>query len=309
MQIIQGTTGFELSERSAVAIGKFDGIHLGHQKLLGRILEWKKEGFLAAVFTFDPAPEAFFGGHPMKELMTVEEKRLAFEKMGIDVLIEFPLNKETAATKPERFVTEYLASRLRAGVIIAGTDLSFGAKGLGDARLLQSMAKDLDYRVELIDKVCLDGEEISSTLIREAVSKGDMEKVTALLGMPYQISGVVAHGRKLGRTMGMPTVNLLPDEDKLLPPNGVYYSYVWAEGEHYPAISNVGCKPTVSDTQVMGLETYLYDFDRPLYDKEITVELIHFKRPEMRFENVEMLKNQMQEDLSEGKVFHKMNFS
>ena len=309
MQIIRGTTEFELSERSAVAIGKFDGIHLGHQKLLARILEWKKEGFLAAVFTFDPAPEAFFGGHPMKELMTVEEKRLAFEKMGIDVLIEFPLNNETAATKPERFVTEYLTAGLRAGVIVAGTDLSFGARGQGDAKLLQSMAKDLGYRVELIDKVCLAGEEISSTLIREAVSRGDMEKVTALLGMPYQISGVVAHGKKLGRTMGMPTVNLLPDEDKLLPPRGVYYSYVRLEDRRCPAISNIGCKPTVSDTQIMGLETYLYDFDKTLYDKEITVELLHFKRPEMRFENVEALKKQMEKDLAEGKAFHKMNFS
>lgn len=306
MQIIQGTTEFELSERSAVAIGKFDGIHLGHQKLLGRILELKKEGFLAVVFTFDPAPETFFSGQPMKELMTGEEKRIAFDQMGIDVLIEFPLNNETAATKPERFVTEYLTARLQTGVIVAGTDLSFGAGGLGDAKLLQSMAKDLGYRVELIDKVCLAGEEISSTLIRDAVSKGDMEKVTAFLGIPYRINGVVAHGRKIGRTMGMPTVNLLPDKDKLLPPKGVYYSYVWLEGARYPAISNVGCKPTVSDTQVMGLETYLYDFDEFLYDKEITVELLHFKRPEMRFENVEILKNQMQKDLAEGRAFHKM---
>lgn len=305
MQMIQGTTEFGLSGKSAVAIGKFDGIHLGHQKLLARILELKKDGLLAVVFTFDPAPESFFSGRAMRELMTVEEKRVAFEKMGIDVLIEFPLTKETASTKPERFVTEYLTDKLRAAVITAGTDLSFGEKGMGNAKLLQSMSEDCGYRLEIIEKVSIDGEEISSTLIREAVCAGNMEKVTAFLGTPYRISGRVIHGKQLGRTIGMPTVNLVPDEGKLMPQSGVYYSYVWLEDRRYPAISNVGRKPTVSDKNITGLETYLYDFDEDVYDKEITVELLHFKRPEMRFESVEMLKEQMQRDLSEGVDFHK----
>lgn len=305
MQIIKETTEFMLPGKSAVAIGKFDGIHLGHQKLLEKITEQKKNGLLAVVFTFSPAPEAFFSGKETKGLMSIEEKRAAFKKAGIDILIEFPLNKETAATEPERFVEEYLVSKLQAAFIAAGTDLSFGKKGAGDAALLKRMAKSSGYRVELIEKVSVAGEEVSSTIVREAVEKGDMEKAQALLGVPYSIKGIVSHGRKLGRKMGMPTLNLLPAEEKLLPPNGVYYSRVLLAGKRYPGISNVGYKPTVSDTCVMGVETYLYAFGEDAYGREITVELLGFKRPEMKFEGTEALKEQVQRDIEEGAAFHK----
>lgn len=304
MQIIYGTTEFALPHKSAVAIGKFDGIHLGHKKLLANILREKENGCLAVVFTFDPSPETFFSGMETKELMTVEEKRAAFDRMGIDVLIEFPLNKETAATQPERFVTEYLIGKLRAAVIAAGTDISFGNKGAGNAALLREMAQNGGYLAQIIDKVTYEGEEISSTLIREAVSRGDMEKVTALLGTPYRISGTVVSGRKFGRKIGMPTVNLQPSDEKLLPPRGVYYSYVWLDGIRYPAISNIGCKPTVIDTQTMGVETYIYDFAKDVYGREIAVELLHFKRAEMKFDSIEALKEQMQKDIDEGVSFH-----
>lgn len=304
MQIIQGTTEFALPQKSAVAIGKFDGIHLGHKKLISNILEHKKNGLLAVVFTFEPSPEAFFSGKAAKELMTGEEKRAAFDRMGIDVLIEFPLNEETAATQPERFVTEYLVGKLHAAVIAAGTDISFGCKGAGNAGLLHEMAKNGGYYAQIIDKVTFEGEEISSTLIREAVSRGDMEKVTALLGTPYQISGTVVYGNKFGRKIGMPTVNLQPSEEKLLPPKGVYFSYVWLDGICYPAISNIGCKPTVSSERTMGVETYIYDFAENVYDREITVELLHFKRAEMKFDSVEALKEQMHKDIDEGTSFH-----
>ncbi len=305
MQIIKETTEFMLPGKSAVAIGKFDGIHLGHQKLLEKITEQKKNGLLAVVFTFSPAPEAFFSGKETKGLMSIEEKRAAFKKAGIDILIEFPLNKETAATEPERFVEEYLVGKLQAAFIAAGTDLSFGKKGAGDAALLKRMAESSGYRVELIEKVSVAGEEVSSTIVREAVEKGDMEKAQALLGVPYSIKGIVSHGRKLGRKMGMPTLNLLPAEEKLLPPNGVYYSRVLLAGKRYPGISNVGYKPTVSDTCVMGVETYLYAFDEDAYGREITVELLGFKRPEMKFEGTEALKEQVQRDIEEGAAFHK----
>lgn len=304
MQIIEGTTEFALSHKSAVAIGKFDGIHLGHQKLLHKITEQKKDGTQAVVFTFSPAPEAFFSGKAMKELMTVEEKRTAFEQMGIDVLIEFPLNKVTAATEPVYFVTEYLVGKLKAAVIAAGTDLSFGSKGAGNAQLLQRLAEDYGYRVEIIDKVKYAGEEVSSTLIREAVGNGDMKKAAALLGCPYQISGVVSHGRQLGRRLGMPTVNLLPSEEKLLPPRGVYYSNVWLDGSRYPGISNIGSKPTVSDEHRTGVETYLYSFEGDVYGSQINVELLDYKRAEKKFDSVETLKQQMRRDIEEGAVFH-----
>lgn len=301
MKIIEGTTDFSLSEKTAVAIGKFDGIHLGHQKLLSRLLLQKERGLLATVFTFD-IPAAFFGGEE-KELTTRAEKRAAFAALGIDVLIEFPLNRETAATAPEAFVQDYLAKRMRAAYICAGPDLSFGKGGKGDFSLLSRCADRFGYRTERIEKVKVDGEEVSSTRVREAVRLGRMENVQGMLGKPYSAGGFVEHGKQLGRTLGMPTANLLPDEKKLLPPNGVYHTRVRIDGrdERYRGISNVGCKPTVSDENRVRIETYLYDFDGDLYGREMIVEFLHFCRPERKFDSVEAMKTQIAADIAAGR--------
>lgn len=302
MQIIEQTTSFELSGRSAVAIGKFDGIHLGHQALIDKIIEQKNSGLSAVVFTFDTSASAFFGGES-EELTTRAEKRRIFENMGVDVLIEFPLNTVTAATEPEEFIRTYLVKQMKMDYICAGPDLSFGKKGAGDYALLARHAEEYGYRVELIEKVIVDGEEVSSTRVREAVRKGEMELVSRMLGAPYSISGLVEHGMQLGRTLGMPTANLLPEPDKLLPPSGVYYAKVSVDQTDYKGISNVGCKPTVSDKKVMGVETYLYDFDGDLYGREISVQLLAFRRPEVKFDSVESLKAQLAKDIAAGEAY------
>lgn len=302
MRIIENTTEFYLEQKCAIAIGKFDGIHLGHRKLLDGILKQKTKGMLTTVFTFDTSAAAFFCGES-KELMTREEKREAFAKMGIDVLIEFPLNRQTAAIEPETFVETFLVKQMKATYICAGQDISFGNKGAGDYALLDRLSRVFGYAVEIIDKVAYKEEEISSTRVRNAVREGRMEETAQMLGNPYFISGTVEHGRKLGRTLGMPTANILTPEEKLLPPNGVYFSRVKLDGVSYPGISNVGCKPTVSDKAVMGIETYLYDFTGDIYGRDITVELLKFKRPEMKFGSIEELKKQMQSDIDEGRQF------
>lgn len=302
MQIIEQTCEFQMSGESAVAIGKFDGVHLGHRELIHKIIEQKKENLLATVFTFDTSASAFFGGDT-KELTTVSEKRRIFKELGIDVLIEFPLNRETAAIEPEEFVHRYLAAQMRAAYICFGMDLSFGKNGRGNYALLRKYADRYGYRTELIEKVTVDGEAVSSTKVREAVRMGRMEDAARMLGEPYSVRGVVEHGKKLGRTIGMPTANILPDKDKLLPPNGVYYSKVNADGKIHKGISNVGCKPTVNTDHVMGVETYLYDFAEDLYGKDIIVELLAFRRPEMKFNSVESLKKQMEADIAAGKYY------
>ncbi len=302
MIIIENTTNFPLDGRSAVAIGKFDGIHLGHRKLLEKIIQQKEKGYLATVFTFDTSAAAFFGGDD-KELTTREEKRRLFARMGMDVLIEFPLNQETAATPPDVFVEEYIIRQMKAAYICAGMDVSFGQRGAGNYQLLQQYAAAGDYRIEIIDKVMAGGEEVSSTRIREAIRSGEMQLANEMLGTAYSLTGVVAHGRRLGRTIGMPTANLLPEKDKLLPPNGVYYSRVRYQDKVYKAISNIGCKPTVSAEMVLGVESYLYDFTEDIYGKEITVELLEFRRPEMKFADVEALKTQMEKDIQAGKTY------
>lgn len=300
MEIITGTTEFKIERETAVAIGKFDGVHIGHRKLLEEILEQKQNGLAACVFTFDPPPAVLFGDSDGKELTTGEEKRLLFESMGVDILIEFPLSFETAAILPEDFAKEILAEKMNARLIVAGTDLSFGAKGAGNAQLLRKLGSELGFEIKTIEKVCLQDTEVNSTYIRELLKQGAMEQVKDFLGMPYTIRGTVVHGNRIGRTLGFPTVNLLPEEKKLLPPCGVYLAKVAYDGKLYRAISNIGYKPTVTDERILGLESYLYDFDEEIYGEKIEVSLYEFMRNEQRFGSLEELKEQLKRDLKAG---------
>lgn len=313
MKIIENTTDFYIEEETAAAIGKFDGFHRGHQKLLGQLKQQQEKGLKSVVFTFVPSPAAFFGGGQMRELSTLEEKRRIFEKADVDYLIEYPFYQEIADMEPETYIKEVLVNRIHAKCVVAGEDVSYGKHGAGDYHLLESMASHYGYQVILIDKVLYDGKEVSSTYVREEVGKGNMELAAELLGMPYHVSGEIVHGKKFGRTIGMPTVNLLPSQDKLLPPNGVYYSYVCLhsragdmpyDGKKLAAITNIGTKPTVDQGSVMGVETYIYDFGSDVYGEDMDVYLLKYKRPEMRFGGVDQLKAQMAADIAEGRKYH-----
>ncbi|WP_034446568.1 bifunctional riboflavin kinase/FAD synthetase [Butyrivibrio sp. AE2032] len=297
MEIISGTTEFHIDNKTAVAIGKFDGIHLGHKKLLDQILLQKKDGLKSVIFTFDPSPEEFFTGKEIPQLFTRIEKREAFEEMGIDILLEFPLTAATAATDPEDFVRRILVGQLGADFIAAGTDVSFGDKGRGDQHLLRSLSKELGYELALIDKVRIDGEEVSSTRVRNRVADGDMPMVKRLLGYNYSVSGTVQHGRHIGHTIGVPTVNIIPPSNKLLPPYGVYSSKVYIDDKVFDGMTNIGRKPTISEKEQVGVETYIYDFDSDAYGKFIKVELLKFVRPEMKFDSIDALKAQIKSDL------------
>lgn len=303
LEIIAGTSDFYLEKETAAAIGKFDGIHIGHRKLLEEILARKKDGLAACVFTFDPAPAVLFGSSDGKELTTREEKRLLFERMGVDILIEFPLTRQTAAMMPENFVRQVLSEQMRVRFLAAGSDLSFGAGGRGNADLLRHLGLELDFSVEIISKVCVEDKEVSSTLVRDQVEAGNMELTQKLLGMPYFIAGKVVAGKQLGRRLGFPTVNLLPSDSKLLPPGGVYFSQVLCRGRLYRAVSNVGYKPTVTDRHEMGVESYLYDFDSQAYGESVEVYLLKFRRPEQHFESVDALKEMLQKDVAAGAAY------
>ncbi len=304
MRIIADTTDFELLLPTAVTLGKFDGLHRGHKELIKKIIGLKSRGLLAVVFTFDPPPEVLFGSRDRKELTTREEKRKIFEKMGIDILIEYPLTTDTAAIAPEEFVEEILTGRMKMAYLAAGYDVSFGHKGAGNADLLKRLAPKLNFELDIMDKVCDHGREISSTYVREEVEQGNMAQVTELLGEPYRIIGEIMHGAKLGRTIGMPTINILPEKEKLLPPKGVYYSITTLGQKEYKSITNIGNKPTVSDKNQIGVETYIYEFDKDVYGKTAVVKLLQFKRPEMRFANLEELKQQMMKDVEAGRNYH-----
>lgn len=302
MKIITETE-FQLNNDSAVTIGKFDGIHRGHRLILDRIIEKKKHGLDAVVFTFDPSPMELFSGKKIPGLTTREEKRRIFDFLGVDTLIEYPLNKESAAIAPEDYITDVLCKQMRMKYIAAGEDLSFGHLGKGNSELLGDMASAYGYETDIIGKLVEDGEEISSSLIRDVVSSGDMEKANRLIGVPYAVYGVVRHGRALGREMGFPTVNIEISDEKLMPPYGVYFTEVSIDGRHFNGITNIGCKPTVTDSKKVFAETNILDFNEDVYDRNITVKLLHFSRSEQKFSSVDELKNRIQVDIAEGKDY------
>lgn len=297
-------SGNQAAGKSAVAIGKFDGIHIGHQALLKRIIDKKKENMLAVVFTFSPSPEEFFRGQLLPAIDTMEEKRKSFEKMGVDILIEYSLTKESAAISPEAFIKDILLEKLKVGFVVSGKDLSFGNKGLGNADMLMSFAAANGFQYEMIDKVCIDNIEVSSTAVRTAISEGKMELACKMLGREYQIGGEIVHGRALGRTMKMPTINVVPSKQKLLPPSGVYATITLLDGRELLGVTNIGYKPTVSDEMKIGVETHLFDFDEDVYGKNVIVKLMHFIRPEMQFADLEGLAKQIEKDCNSAKMLY-----
>lgn len=302
MNIITDTQ-FHMDDPSCVAIGKFDGVHVGHQKLLEQVLAAKEDGLAAVVFTFYPSPSALFTGERQEELTTPAEKRALFAQMGVDVLWEFPMNRRTAAMAPVMFIEQVLVKQLKAKVIAAGADVSFGHKGAGDMELLKRYARICGFEVAQIEKVCVGGAPVGSTQVRNEVRAGHMEQARKLLGRPYTFRGTVCHGRSLGKTFDMPTVNLIPEEGKLFPPFGVYFSYVRIGGRNYRGITNIGRKPTVDEEGDVGVETFIYDFSEEIYGSAIEVQLLSYKRPEQRFESMEALKEQLAKDRADGLTF------
>lgn len=296
LEIVQDIGKLDIEGRSAIAIGKFDGIHIGHQALLAKILEKKKEGMFAVIFTFTPSPEEFFKGTMLPSLDTQEEKRKQFEAMGVDILIEYPLTKESAAVSPEEFMQSILWDKLHAGYVVSGSDLSFGDKGRGNATMLSSFAKEHSFLYEEIDKIRMNGIEVSSTSAKNALEEGNVELANRMLGRSYTIRGEVVHGRALGRTVDMPTINVMPHPQKFLPRNGVYATMTGVDGQFYPGVTNIGCKPTVSKENTVSVETHLLDFHKDIYGKKVVTWLLHYIRPEECFDNLESLVKQVKND-------------
>lgn len=297
MQIVSDFDELNINGKSAVAIGKFDGIHRGHRVLIDDILRRKEEGLVTVVLTFEPSPAAFFSDKEYKGLTTRDEKRRIFNKLGVDVLFEYPLNGETASVSPEKFVSDILKDKLHASYVACGPDFTFGQGGSGNVSLLKEMGTSLGFEVAVHDKKSEGDIEISSSLIRNEVESGNMENVTEYIGAPYSVTGIVQKGRQIGRTIGMPTVNLLPENDKLLPPFGVYKSMVSFKGGHYKGITNIGVNPTVTDEKKVTVETHIFDFDEDIYGLTIIVNLLHFIRPERKFSNTLELKQQIEKDI------------
>lgn len=302
MKYIRNTVDFQIEEDTVISLGKFDGIHRGHELLMERLAEKKREGLKAVIFTFDIPPRRNVQHVEAKVLTTNEEKMHIFEEMGIDYLIECPFTEEVMHMEPEDFI-RMLVERLHVKCIVAGEDFRFGHNRRGDYRMLQEYAGKLGYEALILKKMKEDARDISSTFVREEIAAGNIEKANHLLGYRYFVKGMVKHGNQIGRTIGIPTINLIPPEEKLLPPFGVYVSEVVIGEERYQGVTNVGCKPTIEGNNPVGVETYLLDFHENVYDRIVTVEFISKIRAEHKFENIEALKEQMENDIAYAEAY------
>lgn len=297
MEYIAGNTDFKLYN-SAVTLGKFDGLHLGHRLLMEQVIASRKQGYRAVMFSFLYHPGNLFSRKEFELIYTEEEKLHKLRSSGMDVLVSYPFTEETKNIEPEDFIRDILVNKLDAKLIVVGKDFRFGHKRKGDIHLLKELESTYGYKVIACEKKRWNDTIISSSAIRKELSEGNLETVNAMLGQPYSILGQVQHGRKIGRTLGMPTTNILPPANKLLPPCGVYASRTLIDGISHPGVTNIGYKPTVGEGEMKGVETFLFDFDQDLYGKEIEVELYHFQRPEVKFASLEELKLKMQEDIA-----------
>lgn len=302
MIVISDTRDFKIEEPTVVTIGKFDGRHKGHQKLLREMLAIRREySYKTAVFTFSMAPSALIQGRFQTVITTNQERRNHMQKMGIDYLVEYPFTKEASHLPPEEFLSHILVGQMHAKAIVVGTDCGFGFQRAGDAGLLMRLSGKYGYLLRVIDKAREDNRDISSTYVKEELNRGKIEKANELLGEPYSIHGTVVHGNHIGGSvLGFPTLNILPPAEKHLPPFGVYVSRVLIEGVWYGGITNIGRKPTIEGKSPVGVETYVFGFSREIYGEQIEVQLLNFERPERRFGSLDELKAQLLKDKEYG---------
>lgn len=293
MKVIGGIESFDGNKKTAVTLGKFDGLHRGHQKLLEKIVSYADGGCESVVCAFDMRRDS---------LMTVRERREHLEGK-VDCLIEQPLTKDFMSMEAEVFIEKILHGKLHAAHLVVGKDFSFGLGRRGNAEMLLSYARKYGYTVDVIEKERYLGTVISSTYIKDALAQGDVKLAGELLGYPYELTGIVQHGRQLGRTLGFPTMNVEPDEHKILPRFGVYACQVRIDGKWYNAVGNAGIKPTVTDEQRRLLEVYVYGYQGNAYGKEITARFCDFERPETKFGSVEELKDNVMRDMHYGERY------
>ncbi len=280
---------------TAVALGKFQGLHKGHLLLIDTILSLSKnEGLNSVVFTIDI--------NNSKMINTKQDRKYILESLNIDTHIECKFTPEFASMQPYDFIKQVLHHKLGAKYVVVGTDFCFGSNREGNVDTLKHYAKEFGYKVIAIEKLSIDDNIISSSIIRELIQSGDMEAVKKYMGRPYFVQGIVKKGRMLGRTIDFPTVNLNPPDDKLLPPFGAYETIINLEGKVYKAITNIGNNPTISDDNRVTVESHLIDFDGDLYEKHIKVEFLRFIREQKRFMDVGELRKQLL--LDKASVMH-----
>ena len=287
-------------KKRAVALGFFDGVHIGHGALLTRCKEVaEKKGLSPCAMTYSRHPSEILGKNPTKLLSTQDERvKLIRDLYGIEEVIIKDFTKEYAALSPVEFVERILVDELNTGYVVVGFDFRFARNGEGDAKELLRICKDKNIGCDIVDEVKIDGETVSSSLIRSLITAGDIKKATRLLGHNHCIISEVIHGQKLGQKLSFPTINQEFAKNAELPKLGVYVSRVEVLGRTYRGITNIGVRPTVGSGERALAETHILGFSGDVYGKIAKVELCEFVREEKKFDSLEKLQEQIKKDIA-----------
>ncbi len=292
-QVVGGFTA------SAVTVGKFDGIHKGHQKLIGSLKAAADEHAIqSVVVTFDRHPDALLNPEHCKlPLIGPTQKNALVQETGIDVLLTLAFDDALAKLSPQQFVQQILVDGLKAKIVLVGEDFKFGHKGSGDVQTLHDLGQQLGFEVRVISSAELNGEKISTSKIREALDLGQVAKAAEMLGHIHTSVGIIEHGLKIGRSIGFPTANMARDCEGYLPLDGVYAGWLVVDGQRYPAAHSVGINETFQAVPRL-VESHVLDRnDIDLYDKVVTLEFVDFIRPAAKFNGVEDLVEEINRDL------------
>lgn len=296
--------------RTSIALGNFDGVHLGHRRIISKAIKLAKErSGESIIFTFHPHPlEVLQGDRAPRRLSSLEEKIDLIKELGPDYLFVKDFNEDFAMIDHFQFIETYLHQTFHAQYVVVGKDFSFGRGGLGSVKILKEMEEKYGYHVKALDIVQIDDIPVKSTLIREMIAGGRLEEIDRFLGRPFSILGVVVKGFGRGHLLGFPTANINPPAHLITPPEGVYVVEVLWRGAMYPGVANVGFSPTFKE-QKFTIEVHLFNYSCDLYQEEIKVFFLQRLRGEIAFTSEDMLKERVREDVMISKEILKERFS
>ncbi|MBQ8281380.1 MAG: bifunctional riboflavin kinase/FAD synthetase [Lachnospiraceae bacterium] len=296
MQIIDKSFFVDKKIYTVVTVGKFDGIHTGHMKIFDRVMSEKESKYSALAVSFINHPSGVLGNKQVENLLTEEEKVSRLEDIGFELYCQLVFDNEFKNTTAEDFFNKLVVEKWNAKVLVVGDDFCFGKDRQGTTRLLEKMCFDAGVKLIIVDRLKYNNEPVSSSRIKKCLKDGNISEANEMLGYTYTFTGKVESGNKIGRTIGFPTANIYPTDEKCIPEYGVYGSFVEIDGRKYKGITNIGVKPTVSENNKVGVETHIIDFDDDLYGKNIKISLKKFIRGEKRFNSLDELKEQIKSD-------------
>jgi riboflavin kinase/FMN adenylyltransferase len=294
-----------LSKKTIITIGNFDGVHLGHGKILQFLVkESQKYDLFSLVLTFSPHPDIILGKSKVKMIQTLDQRLKAIEGFRVHGVLITSFNKEFSSLSSDQFIQKIAVSALKAEEVVIGENFRFGKNREGNINTFLALGAQLNFRVHEIPKVIKKGRTVSSSLIRALLQDGEIEEANILLGRPYEIEGRVIKGKDRGKALGFPTANIKTENEII--PLGVYVSQALIDSRIYPSLTNAGLRPTFGQED-MQIESYIIDFDKKLYGQKISIRFIKKIRDEIKFKSPEALSRQIQKDLGQAKAYFKLN--